>query len=192
MTATDQFNEAVAKIAGPRPSLERRQAAIRLAARRNPALYQAFLQAANPGRELQAAAGSAMSPADRAQVIRGWQSVLAEETARCGDPVKAKFSAMRNHVGLHAAFMAATGPRLALTTQTTATATAPKVRTVPTTAPITATTPAPRASLSPADRAWRDRILATWRDRVRQHGSEAKARELHPTLAGAFDYVSRL
>jgi signal peptide peptidase SppA len=45
----EDFNAAVAKIAGPNPTLAKRQAAVRRVANRNPQLYQAFLLATNPG-----------------------------------------------------------------------------------------------------------------------------------------------
>lgn len=43
--AIEQFNEAVAKLAGPRPSLQRRQQAILTVSRRNPELYKAYMLA---------------------------------------------------------------------------------------------------------------------------------------------------
>jgi hypothetical protein len=45
--AREDFEAAVCKIAGPRPDLNRRHAAIRSVAKRNPALYQAYLLATN-------------------------------------------------------------------------------------------------------------------------------------------------
>lgn len=47
--AREDFEAAVARVAGQRPSLERRQSAIRAVARKNPALYQAYLLATNSG-----------------------------------------------------------------------------------------------------------------------------------------------
>lgn len=46
----EDFNAAVAKLAGPRPDLQRRQRAIRTVAANNPELYQSYLLATNPGR----------------------------------------------------------------------------------------------------------------------------------------------
>ncbi len=49
--AIDDFNAAVAKIAGPNASLERRHSAIRQVANSKPDLYQAYLLATNGGRK---------------------------------------------------------------------------------------------------------------------------------------------
>lgn len=46
----EDFNTAVAAIAGRNPTLQRRQSAVRAVAHRNPELYQAYLLATNPGR----------------------------------------------------------------------------------------------------------------------------------------------
>ncbi len=46
----ETFNAAVATIAGPNPNLQRRQAAIRAVAHRQPELYEQYLLATNPGR----------------------------------------------------------------------------------------------------------------------------------------------
>jgi hypothetical protein len=46
---SSDFHAAVAQIAGRRPTLEKRQAAIRLAARQHPGLYRAFLIETNGG-----------------------------------------------------------------------------------------------------------------------------------------------
>lgn len=48
--AVEDFNAAVAKIAGPRADLQRRQRAIRHVVSQKPQLYQAFLLATNPGK----------------------------------------------------------------------------------------------------------------------------------------------
>lgn len=48
--AVEDFNAAVAKLAGPRPDLDRRQRAIRTIASRDPELYESFLLATNPGK----------------------------------------------------------------------------------------------------------------------------------------------
>ena len=45
--AVDDFNNAVAKLAGPNATYERRQQAIRQVARKNPQLYQAYLLGSN-------------------------------------------------------------------------------------------------------------------------------------------------
>lgn len=48
--AIENFNAAVAKVAGPKADLARRQSAVRVVARDNPDLYKAYLLAANPGK----------------------------------------------------------------------------------------------------------------------------------------------
>lgn len=47
----EDFNAAVAKIAGPRADLQRRQQAVRQVASRNPDLYRSYLLATNPGKK---------------------------------------------------------------------------------------------------------------------------------------------
>ena len=47
----EDFNSAVAKIAGPRADLQRRQQAVRQVASRNPDLYRSYLLATNPGKK---------------------------------------------------------------------------------------------------------------------------------------------
>lgn len=51
--AIEDFNQAVAKVAGPHADLMRRQRAIRQVASSNPELYQAYLLATNPGKRQQ-------------------------------------------------------------------------------------------------------------------------------------------
>ena len=46
----EDFNSAVAAMAGRSPTLQRRQNAVRAVAQKNPELYQAYLLATNPGR----------------------------------------------------------------------------------------------------------------------------------------------
>jgi signal peptide peptidase SppA len=46
----EDFNSAVAALAGRSPTLQRRQNAVRAVAQKNPELYQAYLLATNPGR----------------------------------------------------------------------------------------------------------------------------------------------
>ena len=46
----EDFNAAVAVLAGRSPTLQRRHSAVRAVARKNPELYQAYLLATNPGR----------------------------------------------------------------------------------------------------------------------------------------------
>jgi signal peptide peptidase SppA len=46
----EDFNAAVAAMAGRNPTRERRQGAVRAAAQKNPEMYQAYLLATNPGR----------------------------------------------------------------------------------------------------------------------------------------------
>lgn len=46
----EDFNAAVAALAGRGPTLQRRQSAVRAVAQKNPELYQAYLLATNPGR----------------------------------------------------------------------------------------------------------------------------------------------
>jgi hypothetical protein len=46
----EDFNGAVAALAGRSPTLQRRQSAVRAVAQKNPELYQAYLLATNPGR----------------------------------------------------------------------------------------------------------------------------------------------
>jgi signal peptide peptidase SppA len=48
--AIEDFNAAVAKLAGPKADLQRRQRAIRTVATRDPELYEAYLLATNPGK----------------------------------------------------------------------------------------------------------------------------------------------
>jgi hypothetical protein len=49
--AIEDFNIAVAKIAGPNPDLKRRQHAVRQVATAKPELYQAYLLACNPSKK---------------------------------------------------------------------------------------------------------------------------------------------